>query len=400
MKQKTTLILACLLLLTITLFSVAGCSDSSDDYMDEKFGDPTEAFTFAVISDSHVKSRDERIKDPDWERAAKRLTEVGKLLGSPFMETFPEFVVHTGDHVNDLYCPMISTDEFPYPWDVCPSCNHKSYELLNYGCCLCDYNCYHGHAYPSMKWHPYCPPPILLDYATIITENFRSFVPYYMVLGNHDDRWLEANVIRGSAKDEYERMFGVVNGVPTLKPFRYDQIVFDSDTVKAACYEFDYKGFHFIMLDSTADPYASNDGISFGGDQLRWLSETLKNNTNPAILFWHKNPGTAIESVPNPSDPTFDHWKYEYLEILYPHRNKIKYIFVGHSHSFNRYTWPANENDVIQFRETTSTMCSEKMYPDPVFYLVTCNPADGSAKIINEEQIFSNPMATVGCKAY
>jgi hypothetical protein len=237
---------------------------------------------------------------------------------------------------------------------------------------------------------------VLLEYAGYVKESsYFGPVPLYIVLGNHDDRYYGSVVIRDHAKDEFNRMFGLSSGTPVMSPFRYDQVQFEE--YRAGCYDFDYKGFHFIILDSTADPFSSNDGVSFGGEQLRWLDSKLKNNSKPAILFWHRNPTKEIESVPSPYDPHFDHGKYEYLEVLYPYRDQIRFVFVGHSHRFEKYSWQG-----IKFRETTSTMCSEAISPVPVYYTVTCHPDNGTVEV-NDGDIFNNPYlidVTKACQAY
>ena len=153
------------------------------------------------------------------------------------------------------------------------------------------------------------------------------------------------------------------------------------------------------MMDSTAEhpPHGHhdpgyNDGIHFGSDQFIWMEYELSNcKKGRAILFWHRNPGKEIEKVPDPSSPSFDAKKYDYLKALHPFRDKIAMIFVGHSHKYDRYEWQG-----IKFYEVTTTVCG--IYPR--YYHVLCDPTNGSVVILNKDTIFDNPEHDVSCKPY
>ena len=230
----------------------------------------------------------------------------------------------------------------------------------------------------------------MLAYAGIVHGVFLN-VPYYMVLGNHDDRYYENVVIRDAAKDEFARVFGLKESKTQypISPIRFP----------GNYYSIEKNGFTLIMLDSTAEhpPHGHsdpgyNDGIHFGSDQFVWMEYELSNcEDGRAILFWHRNPGAEIKDVPAPSDKSFDAQKYDYLKALYPFKNKIAMIFVGHGHKYDRYEWQG-----IKFYEVTTTVCG--IYPR--YYHVLCDPTNGSVVILNKDTIFDNPEHDVSCKPY
>lgn len=380
MKLKTSHLFAGLILLTIILFSMAGCADSDSGDSTADLDDDNSVYTLAVISDSHIKNT---AVQADTKNANNKLRHLGDKLSAMNLD----FVVHTGDHVNDLYCPELKSPALDVSCPVCAE--HIQPDYLTYKCCVCNVNCYGDQLYALDGHHSHCPPAILLKYAEIIDKHFWDIPEYYMVLGNHDDRILSVSVIRPAAKQAWGRVFGLEKskGYP-VPPAIY------SDKHKNSYYDVTYyKGFHLIMLDSTAERPSSsskdpdyNDEIHFGEDQLAWLDATLSKNPDPAILFWHTRP------------KDFDESKHPYLSILARHKGKIRAIFTGHSHHFKKYTWQD-----IRFYETTSTVCEfDPSLNIPSYYLVQLNAADGSVVILNEEEIFGEhrDIAEKSCAAY
>lgn len=108
MKPKKNKSFGGLFLIIAILFIMGGCGDSDgvsvgwegeDSYYDEG-GKP--CYTFAVISDSHII---DTTVLKDTKNANNKLRHLGDELSKDELEL--DFVVHTGDHVNDLYCPEV-----------------------------------------------------------------------------------------------------------------------------------------------------------------------------------------------------------------------------------------------------------------------------------------------------
>lgn len=369
-------------------------------------GDPLEAYPyyeFAVISDSHIKQS-------PWESDTKDAQHQLEKLGETITNLVLDFVVHTGDHVNDLYCRQDSYDicYYTHPTDT------------SYRCCDCNpFNCYGTHWFHLGKTgrHSRCPPDVMDLYASIVRKNFH--LPfYYMVLGNHDDRFYNVltkklHVIRDDAKISWGWVFGLDRadgtGIYYNKPMYYsdaDHPISKPWDTYQSYYVVKKDAFNLFMLDSNFDkpdgcddPHC-NDEIHFGTEQLDWLKKKL-DVTNYAILFWH----TRIR------DGEFDTGTHEILEIIADpkYRDKIKMVFTGHGHQFKETLWQPDTNaDLkIPFYETTSTVCkfSDTFYPPiPSYYHVSIDTINGEVKIINHDDIFKGTerrtAAETSCNAY
>ena len=397
MNDKNTLSFASLILLLIFLFFAAGCADSEDSSSGN-----TGVYRFAIISDSHIKN--DSAVDPDTKHATERFVEIGDELSNMAQDGYLDFVVHTGDHVNDLYCPKNDADITCF--------EYKSRSYIDYKCCTQLDDCYGRFKYFGKHRHR-CPPPILGTYAKLVKDNFH--VPaYYMVLGNHDDRYFSGGtkylpdfttVIRSSSKHQWLMVFGTEKSDDYVnKPAMYSYpSPFDNDI--KTYYEVTYGGFQLLMLDcnlyqpdNCPDPHC-NDEIHFAKDghmeQWDWIAERLKDpHYHSAILFWH----TRVAE--------FDVSKNIFLPMLAAYKNRIKAIFAGHGHHFAEDYWEEGMPDV-PFYQTTSTVCrfDEKFDPPiPSYFHVELNETTKSVNILNYNAIFGTKerkkAAETACHAY
>lgn len=119
-------------------------------------------------------------------------------------------------------------------------------------------------------------------------------VPLYQTLGNHDSRWSD------QTKPVWARLFGREG---------------------RTYYSFDYKGYHFVILDS-AIPGATHGHID--GPQLKWLQEDLARLTpeTPVLVFSHHPLAFSTRYIDN-EDQVLD---------LLQNYNVLAY-FAGHGHS-------------------------------------------------------------------
>jgi len=206
--MRKTVFFPAMLILTALLF--AACSDSNSG--SEPAADP---FHFVVVSDTHLELRNDN--DPNL-----RFIAAGELFSA--MQPVPEFVVNTGDLVQDLFCiPEVTCED---------------------------------------------PLEILTVYRDLADTHYA--MPMYHVLGNHDTRYFDIFVDQETPRSQWAYVFG---GTPWL-PSTY--------------YSFEHKGFLFIILNATdlAFDHESNDQPTFGDHQLGWLADELDKGL-PSILFWH-----------------------------------------------------------------------------------------------------------------
>ncbi len=172
-----------------------------------------EAFSIAVISDSHVQLSNDSDQNKHFIEAAEAIHPFG-----------PDFIVNTGDLVDDLFC-------FP------------------------DINCSD-------------PLPILTTYRDLIETSYD--VPLYNVIGNHDNRYFDTFETRERPAYSWDTVFG------------------DTPSLPSPYYAVEHKGVQFLMLDATdlAVDHDTNDDPSFGQDQLDWTRERLEKGL-PTLMFWH-----------------------------------------------------------------------------------------------------------------
>jgi hypothetical protein len=141
------------------------------------------------------------------------------------LDTPPDFVVSTGDDVDDLFT-IPATIEAGDPVEV------------------------------------------LGVYRSLIEANYP--MPFHVVKGNHDNRFFdtfEGNLLPDKA---WAQSFA---GTPFYP---------------SPWYSFDHRGFRFVALDSTdgATDHATNDTPTILQAQADWLESQLA-TTQPTILFWH-----------------------------------------------------------------------------------------------------------------
>ena len=122
-----------------------------------------EAFSIAVISDSHVQLSNDSDQNRHFVEAAEAINPFG-----------PDFIVNTGDLVDDLFC-------FP------------------------DINCSD-------------PLPILTTYRDLIESSYD--VPLYNVIGNHDNRYFDTFETRERPAYSWDTVFGDTP-VPSLSLLRH-----------------------------------------------------------------------------------------------------------------------------------------------------------------------------------
>ena len=191
--------------------------------------------------------------------------------------------------------------------------------------------------------------PIIMEYKAAI-EDF--YAPnYYITIGNHDDRFF----------DSFQ---------PDEAPLEYWLDAFkDTESLPATYYFVDHRGFRLVFVDCTDEAFDhdSNDTCTLSPEQLDWLDTTLTTDL-PVLLFWH------IEIVIN-EGTELDH---PLLAAIYPHKDNVQGVFMGHSHRFRRRLWYD-----IPFLTTDSV----KDQTEPVYHLLECDPDTGTMKVLNEGEI-------------
>ncbi|MGB4704834.1 MAG: metallophosphoesterase [Candidatus Saccharicenans sp.] len=99
------------------------------------------------------------------------------------------------------------------------------------------------------------------------------------------------------------------------------------DIFKRTYYSFDYKNYHFVLLDNLED----GQWGKIGEEQLRWLEEDLKNpRWEGAFVFVHipvwdlKARNVRLE------------WREFWFEKIHPLllRSRVRAVFAGHTHRF------------------------------------------------------------------
>lgn len=262
-------------------------SDGDTEALSETEEEAPAPFRFVVVSDTHITTSNEADNN-------RRFAAAGKLFSKA--ESGNDFVVSTGDNVDDLFCvPDVTCQE---------------------------------------------PPKILNLYRQLIADAFT--IPFYIVLGNHDDRYLDT--------------FKDLNA-----PLKSWRLAFaNAPYFPGPYYEIVHKGFSFVMLNSTdkAFDHASNDLPSFGEEQLAWLSRTL-NQGRPTVLFWHHFLRPAETGAENQA----------LIDLLRKHRATIKAAFAGHEHAWEKLAWEG-----IDFYETANLGKNSEL----PYYVVTCDPATGA----------------------
>ena len=264
----------------------------------ENEGNEQETFYFATVADTHLWPF-------AWHPSNQRFMQTGRLLSdhTPAID----MVFSLGDNVHDLF-------------SLCPEGK---------------------------------PVPVLELYKEMIQDCF--FMSFYIVLGNHDDRFLDIFLGQKRPKRAWLATFA------------------DTTSFPSTYYRLDHKGFSFIVLDATAEAFdhESNDRITFGQDQLRWLARELDRG-RPSFLFWHH----SVDPLPELTEDT--RVTHPYFHTIYKYRNVVKAVFMGHRHRFRRFEWEG-----VMFYETGSLGSGDM----PGYHIVECNPGPSSFRIHNEDEI-------------
>ena len=203
--------------------------------------------------------------------------------------------------------------------------------------------------------------------------------PNYHVLGNHDMRDF------GYTKKETMDWWGMEN--------RY--------------YSFDYKNFHFIVLDGNDEnPKPWNGYVRYiGSEQKKWLINDLKNNSKPCILFSHQSleapggiaNGDEIRNIlenstikPGQSKVIAclsGHHHTDYVKTIngipYIQINSMSYKWVGDKFKYNRFT-----PQVEQAFPSVSKTCP---YKDPLYTILTLDEKSGELHIEGRKTSFIPP---------
>jgi 3',5'-cyclic AMP phosphodiesterase CpdA len=175
------------------------------------------------------------------------------------------------------------------------------------------------------------------DEARGILDDLKA--PLYPVVGNHDN-------FRSDGKQGWKKLTGR-----------------DSTT-----YAFDFRGFHFVVIDCTDDPYEPG-GVNADGDLREWVKRDLaRNRETPAIVFSHYN---MWERSWNSQFDTTRHYKeYEGMgdlrEVLKKAGNVVA-VINGHVHA-NR----VEVHDGIYYVDVGATLVGRpsvryfSVYPDRI----------------------------------
>ena len=255
------------------------------------------SFLFAVLSDTHLMVNEDEPRNA-------MFVEAGQLFST--MDPAPAFVVSTGDNIEDLFC--------------LPSHTAEDAEL-----------------------------PILTLYRSLIEAHYA--MPFYAVLGNHDNRYFDTFAGNEDAWRAWIRAFE------------------GTETLPAPYYAVDHGGFRFLMLACTdeATDHDSNDRCTIGDEQLAWLEAQLAEGL-PSVLFWHHT------MVP---PEQLDASSHVLFHTIAAHEDTVRAVFTGHRHRFSHFVWLG-----IDFWETDAFKGATEL----PYHIVRCDPADGSALVANEAQ--------------
>ncbi len=204
--------------------------------------------------------------------------------------------------------------------------------------------------------------------------------PRYHVLGNHDMRDF------GFTKEQTMNWWGM------QKPF----------------YSFDHNGFHFIILDGNdQNPEPWTGYVRFiGKEQQDWLQNDLENTSSPTIIFSHQSLETAEGGIANNEEirkvlekakhetgqpkviaclSGHHHTDYvkEINQIPYIQINSMSYKWVGSNFKRQRFS-----DHVEKAYPTVSSTCP---YKDPLYTVLTLDPAQGTMHLEGRTTSFIKP---------
>ncbi len=206
----------------------------NDGDMEAEIEAQPESFKVAIISDTHLVLNEE-------DKSNLNFVAFGQMLED--MEEKPDFVINTGDLVDDLFC---------FPDRTCED-----------------------------------PLDILTIYRSAIEENYS--MPIYQVLGNHDNRYFDSWSGNDAPLASWDFVFGETGMFP------------------APYYSIEHNGFLFVVLfaGEMATDHDSNDRPTFSEEQLGWLEDELSKEM-PTFLFWHHYIEPEQEMLKDNPSPLLD----------------------------------------------------------------------------------------------
>ena len=285
MSKKFSIVLIIALVLRVSLPIVASSEETN-------LGE----VTYTVISDSHIIGPKLKkvynfarkfglMKGPKPSEREAKFAEVANHIKG-------EFVIHLGDHIEDLY-------------------------PLNEDCIF----------YKNKN-------KSTVHYTDLVNRYYKkNGTPYYMVLGNHDIRNKGYFIVPKRSKRFFENSANRYPFIKFIKTYGWEK----SGEAKLI------NGWQFLGLNSVETAKTSDEAnnICFSNEQLERLETDLKSDI-PTVLFWHGNPRGDIkdyEKMKKTEGKTEADKKYPYLKVLSENQDTIKAVFYGHTHRFDKYTW-------------------------------------------------------------
>jgi 3',5'-cyclic AMP phosphodiesterase CpdA len=162
-------------------------------------------------------------------------------------------------------------------------------------------------------------------------------MPVHTIIGNHDVYGISTN-----------------GGVPPSDPL-YGKRMFE-DRIGPLYSSFDYKGWHFVLLDSIGNHVPGKEFIGFvDRDQIEWLKTDLarmRPGSKLAVVTHVALASAVLQLVPDPWKTTEIYLvtnAQEVLDVLWPYEPKL--VLQGHTHI----------NEIVTYRGcqfiTTGAVC-------------------------------------------
>lgn len=143
-----------------------------------------------------------------------------------------------------------------------------------------------------------------LNYANSVLSELE--IPYYPLIGNHENNWAEGNTVR-------ENIFNNFSGYP-------------------ASYTFTFQNYLFIMLNNTSG-YYNNVPVIYARN--KWLKNILLTNTDKRIVL-------ATHISPLKMRTNFPDWAFispnDELQTIIAENPNIELVLSGHTHLNSRLT--------------------------------------------------------------
>lgn len=202
------------------------------------------------------------------------------------------------------------------------------------------------------------PVPAIESFIDIFSSNLD--IPWYVVLGNHDNRFIDT-------------FLG--NEVPVSRWLDYFS---ETNHLPAAWYSVVIKGFNFLVLfgsDGAVD-HATNDTNIMLNEQVTWMRRQLDKGM-PTILLYH-------HWLAEPTGESAELHPIHQAVLDYP--DVVKATFSGHLHKFMHYTYHGTGFFQVGAAKHAGS--------DPSAYgwqkdclLLECDPSDKSVTISNQNLV-------------